>query len=145
MRIVGLRVDKYVRMSVSGGNCEFVYTPAEFDKHILYGVLEDSRKVRITLSDSEEECGSGWGIVRYGHMVVEIVEEFEEHPFVAKADLCIDDVLPDFDPDISIANEVFTFSNDGGCIYVPLGYYTVNMSLFEENGDSTVSVSESEP
>ena len=35
MKIVGLRVEKYIGQEISGHNCDFEYTNAEFEKHII--------------------------------------------------------------------------------------------------------------
>jgi hypothetical protein len=60
MKIIGLRIEKYIDTEVSGHNCNFDYQDVGFEKHIICGVLSDKRKVEIELSRSEGECGSGW-------------------------------------------------------------------------------------
>ena len=51
MKIIGLRVEKYIDKGISGHNCDFEYTDEEFEKHILCAVLSNNEKVEIQLSN----------------------------------------------------------------------------------------------
>lgn len=130
MKIIGLRIEKYIDKEVSGHNCDFEYKDAEFEKHIICGVLEDNRKVEIELSHSEGECGSGWTTASWGHIQVTEVKKFNGYTFIPKKTLIVADIEPNFDDDIS--NEVFSVDYDGGDNYYPSGGYNVNMELFVE-------------
>lgn len=130
MKIIGLRIEKYIDKEVSGHNCDFEYTDAEFEKHIICGVLSDNRKVEIELSVSEGECGSGWSTASWGNIKVTEVKKFNGYTHVPKELLNVEDIQPDFDGDIS--NVVFSIDCDGGCNYYPSGGYNVNMGLFKE-------------
>lgn len=66
MKIIGLRIEKYIDKEISGHNCDFEFKDAEFEKHIICGVLDDNRKVEIELSHSEGECFSGWTTASWG-------------------------------------------------------------------------------
>lgn len=130
MRIIGLRVEKYIDKEVSGHNCDFEYKDAEFEKHIICGVLSDNRKVEIELSHSEGECGSGWSTASWGHIKVTEVKKFNGYTHIPKDILNIEDIQPNFDGDIS--NEVFSVDCDGGDNYYPSGNYSIKMEFFKE-------------
>lgn len=129
MLIVGLRTEKYIDTEVSGHNCNFVYTKAEFTKHILCGVNDDGSKVEITLHRTEGECGSGWTTASFGHITVTNVSKFNGFTHVPVKML----EIPDFNVESDeIDNEIFSMSSYGGDNYYPSGYYSVNMDLFIE-------------
>lgn len=130
MKIIGLRIEKYIDKEVSGHNCDFEYKDAEFEKHIICGVLDDNRKVEIELSRSEGECYSGWTIASWGYIKVTEVKKFNGYTFIPKRPLTVDDIEPNFKGDIS--NDVFTVSDDGGDNYYPSGGYNVEMKLFKK-------------
>jgi len=130
MKIIGLRIEKYIDKEISGHNCDFEYKDAEFEKHIICGVLEDNRKVEIELSHSEGECCSGWTTASWGNIKVTEVKKFNGYTFIPKEVLTIEDIEPNFDGDIS--NNVFSVDCDGGDNYYPSGGYNVNMELFKE-------------
>jgi len=130
MKIIGLRIEKYIDKEISGHNCDFEYKDAEFEKHIICGVLEDNRKVEIELSHSEGECCSGWTTASWGGIKVTEVNKFNGYTFIPKEILTIEDIEPNFDGDIS--NNVFSVDCDGGDNYYPSGSYNVNMELFKE-------------
>jgi len=130
MKIVGLRIEKYIDKAISGHNCDFEYHDAEFEKHIICGVLSDNRKVEIELSHSEGECGSGWTTASWGHIKVTEVKRFNGYTHIPKEPIEIDDYLPTFENDTD--NKVFSISKYGGDNYYPSGGYSVNMELFKE-------------
>lgn len=130
MKIIGLRIEKYIDKEVSGHNCCFEYNDAEFEKHIICGVLSDNRKVEIELSYSEGECGSGWTTASWGHIEVTEVKRFNGYTHIPKEPIEIDDYLPSFENDTD--NKVFSFSKVGRDYYYPCGGYNVNMELFKE-------------
>lgn len=138
MKIIGLKIEKYVGRTVSGHNCNFEYTPADMERHILCGILSDNRKVLISLEVSEGECYSGWCAASWANINVKVVKKFSGYTFIPKKDLYIDDILSgsgegtDFEIFHDIENEVFSVSHDGGDSYYPSGSYEVNMDLFKE-------------
>jgi hypothetical protein len=141
MKIIGLRIEKYIGTEVTGQNCDFDYHDAEFERHILLGVLSDNRKVKITLWEEQGECGSGWCCASWGHMQVDEVTNFGGYTYISKKELIIDDIKPnasieDIDSDDSedwnINNKVFNVSYCGGDCYYPGGSYNVDINLFTE-------------
>lgn len=130
MKIIGLRIEKYIDKEVSGHNCDFEYKDAEFEKHIICGVLSDNRKVEIEMSVSKGECGSGWSTASWGNIKVTEVKKFNGYTHIPKEVLNVEDVEPNFEGNIS--NDVFSIDEDGGCNYYPSGGYNVNMELFKE-------------
>lgn len=129
MRIVGLRIEKYIGESVSGHNCDFEYVDAEFERHVLFGILEDKRKVKITLWGTEGECGSGWTTASWGHIEVEEVSSFGGYTFVPKLPIEVEDLYPEKEYE-DVNNAAFWVSFDGGDSYYPGGSYEVNIDLF---------------
>ena len=143
MKIVGLRIEKYIGQAVEGHNCDFEYHDEEFERHILFGILEDKRKIQITLSASEGECGSGWCSASYGEMEVKEVKQFGGFNYIPIKELIVDDIEPDYEiaTEEEYRNDVFNISECGGDCYYPSGYYDVNMELFK----STVRTKEKRP
>jgi len=133
MKIIGLRIEKYIGKEVSGHNCCFEYNDAEFEKHIILGLLEDNRKVEIELSHEEGECGSGWCTASFGNIKVISVDKFNGYTHRPIKELIIDDIEPNTEID-DLANYVFNVSYDGGDNYYPSGGYEVDMKLFKPNG-----------
>lgn len=129
MKIIGLRIEKYVGQVVSGHNCDFDYSDEVLEKHILCGIKSDGIKVEITLSQEDGECGSGWTTASWGYIEVKEVERFNGYTYKPINPLIIDNFNENSD---YIDNEVFTYSYDGGDSYYPWGNYSVNMELFKE-------------
>lgn len=128
MKIIGLRIEKYIGQNIDDHN--FTYHDEEFEKHILCGILSDERKVEITLTEEYGECGSGWTTASWGDIEVLEVNKFNGYTHRPIRDLVIDDIGINYQNDY-IDNEVFNFSFDGGDSYYPSGYYSVNMELFK--------------
>lgn len=129
LKIIGLRIEKYIDQIVSGHNCDFTYTDSEFERHVLCALKEDNSKIEITLSYSEGECGSGWCTASYGHISVIHVDKFNGYTHIPLTNLTI----PEFkESDEYINNDVFSLDRWGGDDYYPSGSYTINMSLFKE-------------
>lgn len=131
MRIIGMRIEKYIGYEVDGHNCDFTYTEAMFDRHILCGILSDNRKVEITLSESVDQCCSGWCLASFGQIKLDFVDRFNGFTYVPVNPITIDDISSVKGVE-EIQNEVFRYSGDGGCPYYPSGGYEVKMELFKE-------------
>jgi hypothetical protein len=129
MKIIGLRIEKYVGQVVSGHNCDFDYTDEVLEKHILCGIKSDGKKIEIALSQEDGECGSGWTTASWGNIEVNQVDKFNGYTYKPIKPLIIDDFDDNKD---DIDNKVFSISYDGGDSYYPSGGYSVNMELFKE-------------
>lgn len=132
MKVIGLRIEKYIDKAVTGHNCDFKYNDVEFEKHVLCCILSNNKKIEIHLSRSEGECGSGWTTANFGHINVVEVKNFNGYEYTPKNIIETDDIFPGFDGDIT--NNIFSVSFDGGDNYYPSGFYSVNMKLFINNG-----------
>lgn len=130
MKIIGLRIEKYIDKCISGHNCDFIYNDAEFEKHIICGILSDNRKIEIELSQTEGECYSGWTTASWGYIKVTEVERFNGYTYIPIEPIEIEDYLPCFTGDTE--NKVFSISEDGGDSYYPSGGYNINMQLFKK-------------
>jgi hypothetical protein len=128
MKIIGLRIEKYVGQVVSGHNCDFEYNDEVLEKHILCGIKEDGTKIEIELSEEYGECGSGWTTASWAYIEIKEVDRFNGYTFKPIKPLIIDERFDDN----YIDNKVFTCSYDGGDSYYPSGFYSVNMDLFRE-------------
>ncbi|MCW3805877.1 hypothetical protein [Plebeiibacterium marinum] len=131
MKIIGLRIEKYIGKKISGHNLDFEYNDAEFEKHIILGLLEDNRKVEIELTNEEGVCGSGWCTASWGNFEVKHVDKFNGYTHKPIKELIVDDVNESAE---YISNNVFSVDHNGGCDYYPSGGYNVNMDLFKANG-----------
>jgi hypothetical protein len=131
MKIIGLRIEKYIDKSVHGHNCDFTYEDSEFDRHIICGVLDDNTKVEIKLTRSEGECGSGWITATFGYIDIAAVKKFDGYNYIPKHSLVIDDIKLSKHIE-EYSNDVFSVSEYGGDTYYPCGGYNVNMNLFKE-------------
>lgn len=153
MKIVGLRLEKYLDYSISGHNCDFEYADAIFIKSIICILLDNMDKVEIHLTRSEGQCGSGWCAASFGHIEVMRVSNFT-YNYIAKKDLKFeyitdtvysyndedDKITLDFSNYINfktcilqydtINSNIFTCTSDGGDSYYPSGGYSVNLDNF---------------
>lgn len=131
MKIIGLRIEKYIGKEISGHNCDFEYNDAELEKHIILGLLSDNRKVEIELTDEYGECGSGWTTDSWGNFEVKHVDKFNGYTHKPIKELIVDDINENEE---DISNDVFIVDHNGGCDYYPNGGYDVTMELFKANG-----------
>jgi len=133
IRILAMRIEKYVGQTVSGHNCDFEYTDEVKTRHVLLGLDEKNNKVAITLWDEEGECGSGWTTASWGHISIEYIDRFEGYTHKAKGVIEIPGISADKYNDYDdIHNDVFEVTYDGGDSYYPSGYYNVKEELFIE-------------
>lgn len=138
MKVIGLRIEKYIGQEVSARNGDFEYNDAEFEKHVICcidkvsnGVTEITTMFEIELSREESVCGSGWTTAFYGNMEINQVKKFNGFTHLPIKPLTI----PQFDASFDricddIENNVFYYSYDGDDPYYPCGGYYVNMELF---------------
>jgi len=135
MKVIGLRIEKYIGQGVSGHNCDFEYNDAEMEKHIICctdkvsnGETEITTKFEIELSYNEGACYSGWTTASWGKIKITKVKKFNGFTHLPVKPLTI----PQFNPDHEdICNDVFHYTYDGGCGYYPSGGYHVEMELFK--------------
>tara|TARA_S200002703_G_scaffold82470_1_gene71079 strand:- start:7 stop:639 length:633 start_codon:yes stop_codon:yes gene_type:complete len=121
-----LRKEYYIGKAVSGHNCDFEYSDAEFERFVLMCLDQDNRKCTITLYHTEGECGSGWTIATWGNFDFEYVDSFGGYTHKPVGKLKID-----FNPNKNNhENDVFNVKYDGGDVYYPCGGFTINLSLF---------------
>ncbi len=129
MKIIGLRVEKYIDKAIRGHNCDFEYYDEEFTRHILC-CIEDGQRYEITLWHTEGECGSGRCTASWGHCRVKKVNNFGNYNYIPKSDCYIYD-LNEGDYDY-VDNDIFSVNYDGGDSYYPSGNYSIDMKLFKK-------------
>lgn len=156
LRVVGLKVHKYVGQDVDGHNCHFNYFPVEAEKYILTVSPHGSNEyIEIELSDENGECGSGWCTASWGEMEVRHVDHIkpfthtpkDKNLYLKDTYLCYGEdrkydlvtsldakegLIASTDEDAEINNEVFYWSYCGGDYYYPGGYVKVNLELFNK-------------
>ena len=149
LKIVGLRVEKFINKFVSGHNCDFTYYPAEDEKYTIFvrDVDRPSCKYAIRLKNEYGECGSGWCTASWGSCVVEYL--YDSEPFGPFNYIPIDDGIfeaeidwnhgnpilrsntdGDYDPDFKC--DYFSWDEVGGDGYYPSGGVFVNLEKFKE-------------
>lgn len=92
-----------------------------------------STKVEIELSQKRGMCSSGYTTASWAFMKVRKVKRFHGITHFPKEKLVIDDIAPGIDIS-ELKNEVFSFFSIGETNddeYYPMGFYKVNMDLFE--------------
>jgi hypothetical protein len=132
LRIIGLRVEKYIGEAVSGHNMDFTYSNELFEKHILCCKTADNKNVEIELSHSEGECGSGWTTASWGEKNIVYVKNFRTFNYFPIKKIELDEKILE-DDIYDYHDNVVTFSYDGGDSYYPSGYYNVDMHYFRES------------
>lgn len=157
LRVVGLKVHKYVGEDIDGHNCDFRYFPVEAEKYILTVTPANSNEyIEIELFDENGECGSGWTTASWGEMAVRHVDHIkpfthmpkDKNLYLKDTYLCYsgDDrkydlvtrldategLIASADEDAEIDNNVFYWSQCGGDFYYPGGYVKVNLELFDK-------------
>jgi len=150
LKVVGLKVEKYIDSVLVGFNCHFDETPEELTRYTLLVTKlvrpGHTRKFTITLSEAFGECGSGWTTASWGIMKLAEVDHFGPFSHRPKQPLYLADDIEGYghkmayvfngekdawDP-FAIHNEVFTYSANGGDEYYPAGSAFVDLDLFEE-------------
>ena len=138
MKIIGMRIEKYIGQNIKGHSWDFEYYDEEMERHILYGINSDGQKIKITLYEEYGVCGSGWTTASWGRIEIEYIDSFEGYDYKPIKELIIDDITNEKNEDFNdyetecIENEVFIVSDNGGDFYYPCGFYEVNMDLFRK-------------
>lgn len=116
---------------VEGHNCDFEYTQAPFTHyHIILQNKKTGQLIKVTIYDSEGECGSGWTTASFGNMEQSSVDEsvFEEINYVPRYEMSISSEL--FDNPEEFECCAFSYSANGDDHYYPSGYVTFKESQF---------------
>ena len=129
MKVVGLRVEKYIDEAVDLEHDVFKYHDEEFTRHIICCV-EGNDKYEIKLWCTEGICPSGYTTARWAHCLVEKVNAFNGFNYVPKDNLTIYNLSEGYHTNID--NKIFKISNDGGDEYYPSGYYWLDIKLFDK-------------
>lgn len=130
-KVIGLRIEKYNKLTCSGHNCDFNYYNEVADKHTLLLLDEDMNKFELMLHEEDGECPSGWTTASWAYLNIVPVDNFSDG-YNYKP---INEVILKINPDDTITDfscELFTYSYSGYDDYYPCGYYEVNMDLFKQ-------------
>ena len=132
LRVIGLRVEKYVDSAISGHNMNFEYTDETFERHILCCKYSENKNIEIEFSHSEGECGSGWTTASWGEKSVKYVKNFHTFNYFPIKKIEISDEI--LNEDLYDYNDkLLYFSYDGGDSYYPSGGYRIEMNFFRES------------
>lgn len=134
-KVIGLRVEKYLKQTCRGHNCDFEYGEEIADKHILLLLdKEEDKRYELELYEEEGECYSGWTTASWGYSKINETCKFNGYTHKPIKDVYIElTITKDNNIDDCNYNGVFEFSYDGGDSYYPCGYYHINMDLFRAN------------
>lgn len=129
--VVGLRIEKIVAEET--GHNEYETNPFITDKYVLLFKATCNKKFELSLYEDSGWCGSGYCGASFGHMNVVEVDKFLG--FTHKPKNFIDrlefDNILDLNNECDVENDLFQYSEHGGCNYYPSGHVNVNMQLFE--------------
>lgn len=131
MKIIGMRIEKYIDYS---GYSDFQEKEAELqlmDRYVLYAIDKYKTKYEIVLWNEEGECYSGYCGASWGWVKINKINQFGNITHTPIKELEIDDLKVE-DENTNINNEVFSVDCDGGDYYYPCGGVSVNMELFKE-------------
>ena len=131
-KVIGLREELYIGKEVSGHNCDFEYIDKEMTRHVVLMVSEEGGiKVELLLEEEQGECGSGWCSASYGKYEWVFVDNFAGKTHTLNSPVTLDISKGSLETDEgSISNEIFYFSEYGGCCYYPAGGYSVKEDMF---------------
>ena len=139
-KIVGLRVEKYLGTTCDHGEvCDFDYGKELRDRHVLLLLMQEHpwEKVEMTLTQEEDQCGSGYCTSTEAFVNFKTVQNFAGKTHKLKKDLSFIFDSEDMDKadawgdTCAFTSPVFNFSADGGDGYYPSGSYEVAMRYFE--------------
>ena len=121
--LLGLSTYGYTDKSCSDDTCKFKYTDDIFTGSILY-CKKGGRCVKIQLTRSEGECGSGWCKATFGHLKISYQtysrDAFEYVPNDSNAKFNLD-----------TPSKYFYFSEYGYDEYYPTGGYKIHYEYFK--------------
>lgn len=152
--VVGMRKEMFVDEG-PGDSAWDINEPMENENYVLFCVTCEGRvKFTIDLSETYGWCGSGWTTASWGNMSFKRVNNFGPATHMPKerkikiegvkyddSRNSIGDCLnfssvyedeEEYYGDIDIANNVFSFSSDGGDGYYPCGHVHVYEELFNK-------------
>ena len=136
-KVIGLRVEKYLGTTCTGHNCDFEYGEEERDRHvILLKNVISGKKVELTLSYEEDQCGSGWGTSSKAYYDWQVVETFAGKNYLVKEEVLLDiskSVLDSIGEGDYVC-DIFTLT-PYICQYYPQGSYEVSMDMFTPSCD----------
>lgn len=129
--VVGLRLEKIVAEQT--GYDEWETEPCIVDKHVILFKDSCNNKFELSLHEDSGWCGSGYCGASFGHLKIIEVCQFlgcthKPKDFINRLEF--DNIL-DLNSEYDIENDLFQYSDNGGCSYYPMGYVNVNMELFE--------------
>lgn len=130
MKVIGLRIEKYIDQKISGHNLEFKFEDAVFEKHIILAVLSNNQNIEIELYEYFGPCPSGWTTASWSNIKITQVQRFSSYQYVPKEPILLPDNILEFEDNTE--NVLFSFSKYGNDHYYPCGYYKVNMELFKK-------------
>ena len=139
--VKGLNVEQYEGETISGHNCDFVYTEVTLKRYRLFAQNETGAWVSISLYESYGECGSGWTTASFGHCDISTLSVAPDMDHIVDPSYDVEDTMFDISAlsetstdeyytGIEFSHDIFDYSDVGGCGYYPSGSVGINMSYF---------------
>lgn len=132
MRIVGLRVEKYIGTNITGHNCAFEYFDEEMERYVVCLLSDDNKSYELSLYNSFGQCGSGWCTASFGHADLVQVPQFSGFTHLPKSNLSIPISVEELGSEY-FYSDIFSCDAYGGDEYYPSGSVYVNLDLFTPN------------
>jgi hypothetical protein len=126
MKIIGLRIEKYIGINYKIENNIIIELNEEMEKHILLGMNSDSSKIEIDLYKKNHISEDKKNVITLSYINIKNVVNFGGYDYKPISKIEIDDI---FYKHNNINNNVFNFSN-GNYDENISGYYNINLDLF---------------
>lgn len=129
--ILGMRVINFLNDRLNGHNTNFKSENFSDEKYeILCLDQETSDFYMMECKTTHGMCGSGWTTASWGCIKTEKVAEVGSLHYVPKETTTLDTIEPSW----SIDNDLFSYSENGGCGYYPSGYFKIDLSGWRATG-----------
>ena len=129
--ILGMRVITFKNDRLDGHNLNFRSEEFADEKYEIVCLNQETSEFHVMkCQTSHGMCGSGWTTASWGEIKTEKVDNVGSLHYVPRETTTIDTVEPNW----SMENDLFSFSENGGCNYYPSGSFTVNLEGWRATG-----------
>jgi hypothetical protein len=128
--VLGMRVIQFTNDRLSGHNMNFTSEQFSDQKYeIICLDQETSQFHMMTCKTTHGMCGSGWCTASWGCIEATEVAEVGSLHYIPKESTTLDSI-----PSTDVENELFSFSESGGCHYYPSGWFNINLEGWRATG-----------
>ena len=129
--VLGMRIIDFKNDRLEGSNMNFKsenFTDRKYQ--IVCLDQETSEFYQMDCKTTHGMCGSGWTTASWGDIKATKVDIVGPLHYVPKESTALDTIQPSW----SMENELFSFSENGGCDYYPSGSFTINLEGWRATG-----------